>query len=735
MKTVKVSRALGVGVVAALVTTALPYTAASAAPAPAKVSLVATSHDGAVFDLDEYSAGDITVQATKSLAAVDVDDSQDLNYFWTFKPFVANAAVVRVPATGTDVQDTDANGKFEVSFPGWQGAGTYTLNAGLGPDAASANAISSAVLKTVKAGNAQITFSDASPLQAIAGASRAFAGALRIEDGTALPGRLIDLGIDRGNEGSDVQADAGFLAVPTDTTVLDSVQVTTTAKGTFSTTLTDPVEVGQGTELGGSVTAEAVTTPDIGNADTDTTLDVDFVSTKAPVGSTAVLTDLGGATPGEALASTLTVTAPDGTFGVQDSAPDPVEGLVYTLTIDHGFFTTGQGKLPSVVGAPAGDLVSLGTTLTGITNADGEVEFQVGIARDKGFDDDGRVAATVKATAGGPTAATSAAWDSTSPLNGRVALTLSPAVEQSRPVNPTVAGDDSNTYYDVFALDQFGNRAGNKTVDLTYSGHLDNFDYSDDSTISDFDTSGDIWIASFEAGTIKVTGTWEAAPTHLYTDTAGAAVVGTADASGSASNSFYDVSFKASKFSIRSTATDVVKVGTAATQTVRVVDQKGRPVRGYTVQFFRVGPDKVRSDAVATRSTNSRGEASYTFVGTSLGRGTVTAEVSDGNDSRILRAKVIFGSTVKARLVRGKGGTGADRLTVVTKPAAAGAKVQLFRVVKGKKYSVGTKKLNRTGKVEFKVRDRNRHAYTTYVAVVRSTSKTVADQSNTVKLR
>ena len=48
----------------------------------AKVSLVATSLDSAVFDLDEYLAGDITVQVTSSTAgAIGVDDAQDLAYF------------------------------------------------------------------------------------------------------------------------------------------------------------------------------------------------------------------------------------------------------------------------------------------------------------------------------------------------------------------------------------------------------------------------------------------------------------------------------------------------------------------------------------------------------------------------------------------------------------------------------------------------------------------------------
>ncbi|WP_456696704.1 hypothetical protein [Aeromicrobium sp. P5_D10] len=744
MNTIEISRTLGLCVVAALVTTALPATSASAAPAPAKLSLVASSNDGAAFDFDEYAAGDISVQVTDSIAGkIDVDDMQDLNFSWTVKPFGANAAVVRVPATGTDTVATDTNGEFAVPLPAGQGPGTYTLSAGLGPDASAAHGIGSAVLLTVKAGDAEVTFSDASPLRAVAGSKQTIAGALRLEDGTGLPGRLIDVDIDRGGAGTDPQADAGFVPVLPDTAPVDSLQVTTGAKGTFTAVLSDPVEDGQGTELGGTIEASTASTPDIGNADAGATLDIDLVSTTAPSGSTAVLADFGGGIPGLAVDGTLTVTAPDDTFDVDpttpdvqgdaDSDPDPVEGQVYSLTLDHGFFTTGQGAIPSVVGAPAGDLVQLGTTLTGITNADGEVEFQTGIARDKGFDDDGRVAANVKATAGGPTSTKSVAWDSFSPLNGKVAITLSPANEQTAPVNPSVAGN--NTYYEVFALDQFGNRVGGKPVDLTYTGDLDDWDYSDDFVVSDFDTFGDIWITSFEAAKIKATGTWQDAPTTRYVDAAGSTIEGTSDATGSATAAFYEVNFNSSKFSLTSSAKDVVKVGTAVTETVRVVDQLGRPVRGNVVRFFRIGPDKVRSDAVATRTTNARGEASYTFVGTKLGRARITAEVTDGTNSRILRKTVDFGATIKARLVKGKGGSGADRLTVSAKSIAAGARVQLYRVVKGKRFSAGVKKLNRTGKVAFKVRDRNRRAYTSYVAVIRSTSKSVADQSNTVKIR
>lgn len=744
MKANQTMRVLGSSVVVAvLATTTLPYAGASAAT-PAKPSLVASSQDGPAFDLDEYADGDVAVQVVDSAAgAVDVDDAQDLSYFWTVKPFGA-ATTVRVPATGVDTQTDDVNGKFVVKLPQSQAPGTYTLSAGLGPDATAAHAIPSKVLLSFKAGNAALTLDDSDPLQVAAGSDHPISGALRIEDGTALAARSVDFDFTRGTAGSDPEADAGFLPAAPATAPTTSAQVTTGPDGSFQVVLSDPAEDGQGTELGGKLQALTGATPDIGNAAAGSALNIDLAGTIAPAGSTAVLDGLSGdATPGRALTSKLTVTAPDDTYDVDPSTPgvqgdsdtdrDPVDGQVYSLTLDHGFFTTGTGALPSTVGDPAGDLTDLGQTLTGITDADGEVPFQIGIARDPGFDDDGLVTVTVSAVAGDLSDAKNAEWDTTAPLNGRVEVALSPEKEQDFAVDPALAGD--RTYYEVFARDQFGNPVDGKPIDLTYSGDLDDWDYSDDFVRSDFDTSGDIWVDSFEAGTIKLTGTWSGAPSYTYSDTAGTAVTGTRDAKGSVSARFYEIDFDASKYSISSSATDVVTVGTAVTQTVRVVDQQGNPVRGYEVRFFRSGPDKIRGDAVATRETNRRGEASYTFLGTALGRARVTAEITDGVRSRILTQDTVFGSAVTARLVAARRSSGSDRMTVSAKPAPAGTSVQLYRVTAGKLYPVRVGKLGRSGSVSFKVRDRNGRAKTTYVAVVRSTPRTVADQSNPVTIR
>ena len=745
MHTVTFGRALGLGVALALVVSVVPATQAFAAKTPAKLSLKSTSLDGAAFDFDEYVDGDITVQVSSSTkGAIDVDDARDVKYFWTITPFATPAAPIRVPATGTSIQSVDLAGEFVVPLPVDQVSGSYTLTATISAGKSGSATIKGTTLRALKVGNASTTFIDDSPLRTDPGAIHTVKGALKLEDGTGLPGRLIDLGITHGTAGSDPEADAGFVAAPTDVPQ-DTLQVATLPTGEFAALLADPAEDGQGTELGDVIDAATATTPDVGNADAATTsLDVDFVTNDSPpAGTTAVLDAIAGGTPGQAFASALTITAPDNTFdtdptteGVQgdsDSDRDPVEGQVYTISLDHGFFTTGSGPRPSVVGAPAGDLEELGTTLTGITGPDGQIPFQVGMGRDAGFDDDGKVTATATAVVGGATQTQSSSWDSTNPLNGRVSVALSAKSQQDNPVDPAVAGDRVN--YDVLALDQFGNRTGRVAIDLTYTGDIDNWDYSDDSAFADFTASSDIWLTSFEPATIIATGTWEDAPTELYVDTVGNSESGAATASDTTSASFYEVDFDASTFSITSSATDVVKVGTAVTQTVRVVDELGNPVRGYEVQFYRYGPDKVSGEVLATGITNARGEASYTFVGTKLGSALVSAYVTDGLGTQELKTRVRFGSVVTARLAAATSGKGADRLTVSAASAAPGTKVELYRVVDGTRILAASGKLGRTGKVKFSVKDRNGNAHTSYIALVKSTSKTVADFSSTVKTR
>lgn len=737
-------RGLACATITSLAVAAVPVLAATAASAAGTVSLVATSADGDAFDVDEIDAGDLTVQVTDSVSgAVDVDDTQDLRYHWAFTPFDPAAPAVRIPAAGKSLVTDEVAGEFVVPMPPAPESGTYVLVAALKPDAAGNGATRRADVLTLAVGEAELTFTDGDALQAPPGSDRTVTGALTLADGTGLAGRLVDLTYVRGSAGSDPTADAGFVPALPDTTLVTTLQVTTDPDGSFEVVVRDPAEDGQGSELGGRIDATTAPTPGVGDAGAAATLAVDLVSDVAPAGSTLTLAPLGAGTPGQALPSVLTVTAPDDTFDVDpgtpglqgdaDTDPDPVEGQPYSLSLDHGFFTTGDEQLPSTVGDPAGTLVGLGDTLTGLTDADGKVSFAVAIERDRGFDDDGLVTATVSAVAGDLTEDSATTWDSTDPLNGgAVELRVSPKREQPGAVDPTVAGN--RTYYDVFSLDQFGNPVRGEAVELTYSGDLDDWDYSTDFLVTDLDRSGDLWVVSYEAADIEITGTW-LAPTRQYADTAGNAVTGTADVTGSSVASYYDLDFAASKIRIKSSVRGVAEVGTAVTETVKVRDQLGNPVEGYQVRFYRLGPDSGSGEPQLTTFTNRRGQASYTFVGTGIGTARISAEVSDGIRSLTRQDRVRFGAPVRARLSARGHGRGNDTLQVTAPSRAAGATVRLYRVGKHHQRAVGRGTLNASGKAGFRVRDRNGKRRTTYVAVVRSTRTTVADTTNTRRVR
>jgi hypothetical protein len=745
MNTSGIRRGLALSAVMALAASGTSLLAPAAFAAPGALRLVATSDDGSVLDFDEYAAGDVSVQVTDSTnAGADVDDAQDLRYHWTITPFDGSPASIRVPATGTDTQTAEVNGEFVVPLPGQQESGTYALVAELGPDAQGGNAIASRTVLTLKVGHAQVVF-DESPWRAPAGDDAPVAGRLQLEDGTGLPARVLDLGLARGTAGTDLDADAGFVPEPPTAGLVTSRAVTTGADGTFEVVVSDPAEDGQGTELGGVVTAVTGTTTGVGDAGASATLALDLVSETPPAGTTMVIGDLGAGTPGLPLASQVTITAPDNTYDADPGTPglqgdgdtdrDPVVGQLYTLAIDKGFFSTGSEKLPSVAGEPAGNLESLGRSLSGLTDADGEVSFHAAIERDAGFDDDGLVTATVTATAGELSGTTEAGWDTANALNGgEVRIVLSPAAEQDAAVNPALEGN--RTYYDVFTLDQFGNRVGTQSVPIAFSGDLDDYDYSEDFVTSDFDSAGDLWLVSFEAGAIKLTGTWDA-PTYLYDDGSGAASAGgSAPVTGTATASFYALSFDRSTFTIGSSPSGVVEVGTAVTETVRVLDQRGNPVRGYRVDFFRAGPDAAgNGEPRATRVTNAQGKAFYTFVGGSVGRARISVQVTDGTRLRNLTDVVTFGAPVQARLRGANNGRAADSLTVIAPRVAAGARVTLFKIVRGARVALSTRRLDASGRVRFSVRDRNRGRATTYVADVRSTSQSVADTSNARRVR
>jgi hypothetical protein len=455
-------------------------------------------------------------------------------------------------------------------------------------------------------------------------------------------------------------------------------------------------------------------------------------SAAVPAGSTMKLS-LGSSlpgTPGLAQTGTVTLTGPGSTV---------VPNEQVTLSVDHGFFTTGDEVGPTTEGALAGNLENLGSTYTVTTNAQGEADFELAIARDAGFDDDGAVSAVVTASAGTLTKKATAAWSSADPLNGTAQVVLSPTARQEFPVAPAVSGD--RVWYDAFTHDQFGNLVPGEQVDLDFSGKLDDYDYFVDSVTSDRDLDGDFWVVSFVPGDLVVNGTWTDAPSYRF-DASGTPAFGTRDATGSATASFYDVDFARTSIALAPTVAGDAAVGSAVTQAVTVVDQRGNPVRGFGVSFFRFGPDDdsgTGEQRTVDRVTNARGQASYSFVGAVPGVAKVTAVVSDGVSQRTLVSDVRFrhAIAVTAGAVKRATDPAVDTLSVRATKVARGAKLTVYRLKgsKLKRVKVRGLKLDDAGRATVEVPDQNGHRKSTYVVVVSPTSITFGATSAPVKLR
>ncbi|MGA8255561.1 MAG: hypothetical protein WB767_03205, partial [Nocardioides sp.] len=387
---------------------------------PAPTTLVGNSADGAAFDYDENALGDITVQV-QDQAGNDFGSllPRTVQYHWVITPFDGAPATVRSPATGESTVPTDMNGEATIPLPTTAPAeaGTYELFAALQPQLGN-GAIAESKVLTVKAGQAEITYDDASPQQVLAGTSAPINGKLALADGTGLPGRKIDLAYSKGAETDPNGAgDAGL--VQANNTVGNALQVTTTATGAFSATIKDVAETPQPVELGGDLDATSAATPGVGNAGaTKNDQKVDFV--KSVTAGNLTIADPtpldGDAAPGRPVNSSVTLKTAGG---------DNLANQNVTLKTDSGFFTTYAANKAALKADPAaasgadyGTFKNEGTEITRKTDANGVVNFTLAIEKDEDFDDDGKATANVTATAGTATASKAVVFDSSDPSNG-----------------------------------------------------------------------------------------------------------------------------------------------------------------------------------------------------------------------------------------------------------------------------------------------------------------------------
>lgn len=714
--------------------------------------LVASSVDGAAFDVNEYADGQITVQAKDQTGAnIDVSDEQDLRYTWTFTPFAAPNTPVVVPvAPATSEQATEAAaGKFEVpidssNLPGQQTeSGTYVLNASLEANAGGNNAVAASNLLTVKMGDSTLSWTTGDPAQAKAGTTLDATGKLVLEDGTPLAGRNVAVTYNGlGGNAGIVQANGS---------VAGSRTVATAADGTFSVTVKDPAATPQPEETTGNLSAVTVpgTTDSDDPAEGPAVIQVDFLNDVAPatatiatsaVGTVDVNTDGAANTPGEIQAFDVTVKTADDPATVPDES-HAVTNSPVTLTLDHGYFTDGTPAPAPAVGADAGSYKVLGTndgkTITVNTDGSGVAHVLVAIGKDAGFDDDGAVTTNLTATAGAATKAATKNWSSANPINGgEVQIVESPADRQNGPVDPSPLSNE--IVYDVFTTDQFGNRVGGETVALGVDDT--DADTSAGAVVSDFDERGDFTVFADRAGTYTVTGAWST-ETYKYTVATGngtptrttppapggEVVTGTADAE------FYAVDFDASTFTITSDPEGEVPVGTAVTETVTVIDQEGNPVQGLDVQFIRSGPGNQTGDANYTTFTNQNGQAFYSFTGTEAGVAQISAVIDDDVQLKTITDTVSFKAAepVGLNLQLGKASKGnKDKIKVNANDNGAGLVAKVFR--NGKK--IASHALNASGDYTFSVTDKNGNKKTKYTVKIAATAGTkAASKSITIK--
>ncbi|MCR6030613.1 hypothetical protein GGQ22_04050 [Nocardioides sp. zg-579] len=704
---------------------------------PAK--LLGESADGAAFDRDESADGDITVQVQDQNGNDQAVALRTVRYYWVITPFDGSPATVRSPATGTSTTRTDLNGQATIPLPADQESGTYELFAELAAaPLIGTGAIASSKVLTVKTGEASVGYAAAGPEQATAGTSHVVTGSLELEDGTGLAGRPIALTFQRGTEsgpGAGTAGDAGF--ADASGAVTTTRTVTTGNDGSFTVTVKDPTENPQPEEKGGNI--DAVPTGNTDGATNDH--GVDFLKSVA-AGKVEIAPETplsqDGKTPGRPVSSQVTVSSAEGA---------PLANQTVTLTTDKGFFTpyaaTAAELTPDpapAAGSDAGEFKDSGTSITVRTDNQGVARFTLAIERDTGFDDDGKVDATVTATVGGVNDTETVDWTSANPVNGgKVRVELAPDAAQESGVLPKAPISDE-VFFDLFTEDQFGNLVGGETVGI--SDDAPGAQASAATAQSDFAKDGDFSVTATAGGSAAVTASWQTEANRYSAATPPVATPGTETVTGSQTVEFYEVDYAASTFTLGHSGADTQRTGSTVTSTYTALDQNGEPIADLFVQFFRSGPDgNGNGEGSQTGGLLGQdGTLEYVFQGGRAGVATITAVGRQGSANGVTvpaaqrtdRVTFTGGGTSLQAIVAKLTGTnlanGKDKLTIKATPKAKGAKVKLFKVkANGKRVLVSTGKLGAKGKKAFTVKDTNGKTRTTYIAVVAKTARTKAD--------
>ena len=722
----------------------------------APTSLAAASRDGSAFDADEYDADDITVQVKDQQGTNYDTTGQTLNYYWVFTPANGGTAV-RTPTTGTTPQPVETGGKFVVGPPSnnFNQDGTYDLYGSLGQDAGGNGAVAESKLLTVSSGQAEIVFDKTQPQQGQIGGEVTLNGRLQLWDGgPGLAGRPIHVTNAGGN--AQFNQDTGPDAATYDTK--------TDADGNFTATLDDPnADTTTENDTVTATTADWTHDGDTDNAGASGSQDVMFIQSTTPAEVTVQYWNDqqynfdGNLQPGE-LAQYRVCAYSDSdpnTAGVQQQ---PLTNQTVTIAVDHGYITNGDATPPAAANGLVGTWDNDGQSKDVTTGTNGCTFVWTSVGKDTDFDDDGMLTQEVTGTAGTASDSDTTDWTSESPLNGG-SVTIDFASDDQQDSDKLPKAEAGDQYVNgqqvalvVKAFDQFGNRVGNETVDL--SDNTNQADFGNGSVNTDYDNEADDYAFANDGVTQNITATWHA-PTTTYTDSTGAYTNGTKNLTDTTAINWYSIDYAASTFTLESDADGTQPVGSSVIVTYTAIDQEGQPIVGLDAGFMRTGPDQYQDgDFNSFDTTDANGEAHYVFQGAKPGTATITAIAGDYvgptqsfspiGDSRATTTVTFGGGTVERQPIvvkltsPGDNGGKDDVLDVNVRKLASGATVKLFKTNKNGKIlkpALAEGTLDGAGDAHFKVDDTNGNKVTRYIAKVMKTNATKAGKSNVKGVR
>lgn len=768
-------------------------TTATITASAVETSAVPGSKLGPAFDIDE--SGNASADGNFSVTVKD-QNAQPLAgkrvfYSWAYTPFKPGkpiaeggngnvARTITTEANGT-AGLTDANGVAELVFPTINGGdtqgGTFVLTGYVNLDGTPGQGAGDLALTsaTYKVGESSIVWADGSLAQRQAGGLQTFTGTLQLPDGTVLGGKALTVNYARGGAWDDNDnwlgaggLDAAFAQQadqPAGVTRQSDFAVTTrtAANGTFSVVVKDPVEADQVAKETGTLTATGVAVdtgvnpakPGVG-LDSTGSVAVEFL--KHPEAKNVdVSVAWGSAQPGEAVPVYVHVTNPNG---------KPLSTNV-ALSVDHGAIDKGiDANADGVAEAPEevvtnGGLQGVykndGAATTVHSNANGDAMVYLTIEKDAGFDDDGYVTAKVTGKVGAVSGSDKLQWSThNNPLNlGSVELKLSSDQSQDANTNPPgyTSGSDGVSglpaaaanrlvWVDLVATDQFGNRVGTAFDLSDNTGKADFWgsntsQYTDDSpAIALYDHTGQtvdqVLTATYD-GVGATYGDTNPNQDGVQLGALNPALTKTDDVA----VNWYAIDYSASTFSLSHSGASKQAVNSTVTVTYKAVDQKGKPIVGLPVTFFRGGPDtNGNGEGIQTQfrdTTDQNGVATYVFKGVAAGTASVTAVPADQNSNPIAAGQkdttIVFSGSAShggaAHAIRASiiATSGHRDVVTVTAPAPDGTVVTLYKKVRGHAVKVGQVKLS-GGKATFRVKDLNGKKVTKYYGVVSASSTT-----------